>query len=123
MPSPVIVDTTKNPLFVEAGKTLTPFKSIVVTDTDPLTQTETLSVQLPPNPLPDLGVLSNPRGTFDSMALGGRRFEKSVLIGGSPPFASNVLQSLTYTAPPLANGQSEDVKAIVAVRNSVGLTI
>jgi len=110
-------DTTKNPVAVPTGKTVTPFSSIVVTD--PIGLTETVSVTLGPyyySPNSDLGTLTDPSGggSFNATT---KTFTETALVVGTPTAATQILSRLVYTPPTLSNGTSTSVRANVSVNN------
>ena len=119
-------DGTKNPILVLPGQAVNPFKALTVTDTAPLSNTETVSIKLSAYyqypPLTDLGSISDPTGggSFNS---GTETFTQSGLIAGTPTFATSLLSNLVYTPPAgLAAGQGASVQAVVTVSDGVTTT-
>lgn len=122
-----ITDTTKNPSFVPSAQVIAPYKTVTVTDTAPLSATETVTITLAQsetnNPgnnfsyypmATDFGTISDPNGggTFNPST---ETFTESGVVGGDPNFATSLLRRLQYNAPKLPNGQGFATQAQITV--------
>jgi hypothetical protein len=129
-----ITDKTVNPLLVTDGQSLTAYKGVTVTDTNPLSTTETVSITLAQTQNPALGPnfdfyptvtnygsISDPNGggTWNPTT---ETFTESGVIGGDPTFATTLLSRLQYNAPQLPNGQAFATQASITVTDGAVVT-
>jgi hypothetical protein len=131
--SVTINDKTINPTLVTDGQSLTAYKGVTVTDTNPLSNTETVSITLAQAQNPtlgpnfdfypmttDLGSISDPNGggTWNPAT---ETFTESGVIGGDPTFATDLLSRLQYNAPQLPNGQAFATQASITVTDGANV--
>ena len=125
--SVTIGDKTTNPLLVTDGQSLAAYTGVTVTDTNPLSNTETVTITLAQTQNPPLGPNFNfyPTvtnvGTISDPSGGGtwnpatETFTESGVVGGDPNFATSLLHRLVYTTPQVPNGQGFATQASITV--------
>ncbi len=120
-----INDPTTDPVLATDGQSINPFKAVTVTDTAPLSSTESVTISLAQTGTTasgttfdsypttnDLGIITDPDGggTFNADT-----FTESGLVTGDPTFATGLLSRLVYSAPTLPNGQGFAAQASITV--------
>ena len=121
MVAPVIHDTTVNPIIVQAGKTVSPFKAITVDDTIGLMETTDIlyAASAMNVPFAQLGTLTDPAAGLTStmFSVNAGELKETALVTGAPTPATTILGRVVYTAPALADGKSLQLITGVAISN------
>lgn len=129
-----INDKTIDPLLVTDGTSIPAYKGVTVTDTSPLSSTETVSIKLSQSLVQalglnysfsptatDLGSISDPNGggTWNPAT---ETFTESGVVGGDPTFATDLLSRLAYSAPTLPKGQGFATQASITITDGTTVT-
>src|SRR5882672_11086702 len=105
MVASVIHDTTVNPIIVQAGKTVSPFKAITVDDTIGLMETTDILYASSSMTVPfaQLGTLTDPAAGLTSTEFSANvgELKETALVTGAPTPATTILGRVVYTAPAL----------------------
>jgi len=121
MVASVIHDTTVNPIIVQAGKTVSPFKAITVDDTIGLMETTDILYASSSMTVPfaQLGTLTDPAAGLTSTEFSANvgELKETALVTGAPTPATTILGRVVYTAPALADGKSLQLITGVAISN------
>lgn len=121
MAAPVIHDTTVNPIIVQAGKTVSPFKAITVDDAIGLMETTDLLFASSSTTVPfaQLGTLTDPVAGLTSKMFSTTAGEllETALVTGVPTPATTILGRVVYTPPTLADGKSLQLITGIAISN------